>query len=169
MAHKGRPRTFRIPVHERILARTEKVTESGCWIWMGALNGNGYSKIATHTGPKIKRMRLCHRLMYEHLRGAIPFGLTLDHLCRVRCCVNPWHLEPVTHRENVLRGASVLAANARKAACPKCGGPYSVLPDMSWRLGGRCCRPCTATRKARYRRSRAAKRLSQEVLLGASA
>ena len=68
---------------------------SGCWLWAGADNGVGYGKY---------RGKYAHRVAYEAARGAIPEGMFLDHLCRVRCCVNPDHLEPVTNVENIRRG-----------------------------------------------------------------
>lgn len=68
---------------------------SGCWLWAGADNGVGYGKF---------RGKYAHRISYEMNRGPIPNGMHLDHLCRVRCCVNPSHLEPVTNAENARRG-----------------------------------------------------------------
>jgi hypothetical protein len=71
-----------------------------CWIWQRAINGAGY-------GAKWFAGKVCraHRVYYERLVGPIPAGLELDHLCRVRACVNPAHLEPVPGRENTRRGA----------------------------------------------------------------
>lgn len=68
---------------------------SGCWLWSGADNGVGYGKF---------RGRYAHRISWEMHKGPIPDGMHIDHLCRVRCCVNPEHLEPVTNRENARRG-----------------------------------------------------------------
>jgi hypothetical protein len=71
------------------------VSASGCWLWQGYLNADGYGSLGH---------RAAHRLYYERHVGAIPPGLTLDHTCGVRSCVNPDHLEPVTQGENVRRG-----------------------------------------------------------------
>src|SRR4051812_43428872 len=73
----------------------------GCWLWAGAKNDRGYPQVG-HEGRTV----YAHRLYYTLLVGAIPPGLDLDHLCRKRSCVNPQHLEPVTHAENVRRGAT---------------------------------------------------------------
>jgi hypothetical protein len=74
-----------------------------CWIWVGRLNRNGYGRVRTPEGEM-----MAHRTSYEAHVGPIPDGLLLDHVCRVRCCVRPSHLEPVTHRENTLRGKAQL-------------------------------------------------------------
>jgi hypothetical protein len=71
----------------------------GCWLWEGAINSQGYGNFWDGV-----RFVKAHRFAYECLIGEIPEGLTIDHLCRVRHCVNPSHLEPVTMRENFLRG-----------------------------------------------------------------
>ena len=75
------------------------VTESGCWLWISATDKDGYGVI----GVKGKQKR-AHRLSYELYIGKIPDGLCIDHKCRVRCCVNPSHLEAVTNGENIRRG-----------------------------------------------------------------
>lgn len=79
------------------------VTESGCWAWQGEMNRNGYGRV------RIKgRRMMVHRVLYERLVAPIREGLLLDHLCRNRNCCNPQHMEPVTPRENTLRGEAVL-------------------------------------------------------------
>lgn len=89
--------------HERILKRSETRDcgyETPCRIFLGATNqvrGYGYLTVA-------KKQVYTHRVMYEAFVGEIPKGLELDHLCRVRACCEPNHLEAVTHRENVRRG-----------------------------------------------------------------
>lgn len=73
----------------------------GCWMWHGKTNAEGYGLI--HAGGNVRRYLRAHRVVYEHLVGPVPDGLELDHLCRVKGCVNPAHLEPVTHKENSRR------------------------------------------------------------------
>lgn len=121
---------------------------SGCWLWMGTVNENGYGQFRLDG-----KMRRAHRVAYEAYKKAIPEGLTLDHKCRVRCCVNPDHLEPVTHEENCRRGGNSEATklgdfNRSKTACPK-GHPYNKENTMFRKNGnrgglgvGRVCRVC---------------------------
>jgi hypothetical protein len=84
--------------------------------------------------------------MYRHYIGEIPRGMTLDHICRNRDCCNPAHLEPVTVKENILRGDSLSARNARKTHChrghPLAGDNLSLPPS-----GGRKCKACGRERK----------------------
>lgn len=125
------------PVADRILAKVEKLTECGCWIFMGGLH-LGYGQVGVGSkADGTRRGTTAHRALYEALRGPVPPGLELDHLCRVRSCVNPDHLEPVTQQENNRRGMSLTAIHARKACCPRCGGAYRRYPN-----GTRYCRPC---------------------------
>lgn len=84
----------------------------GCWEWQGHCNASGYGGIHRNG-----RCRLAHRFVYELLIGPIPTGLSLDHLCRNRACVNPAHLEPATARVNILRGIGPTALNAQKTHC----------------------------------------------------
>lgn len=80
-------------------SKVEK-TES-CWIWLGYLNRYGYGQLQYDN-----KMYLAHRLAYELIKGQIKSNLDLDHLCHNRECVNPNHLEPVTHKENISRNES---------------------------------------------------------------
>lgn len=98
-------------IAQRIWAKVE-VDESGCWIFTGAKT-NGYGFVAAAD----RRMAYPHRVMYEVLVGPIPEGLDIDHLCRVRACCNPHHLEPVTRQVNLLRGETLTAAHKAGRDC----------------------------------------------------
>lgn len=80
------------------MAAKVAIAESGCWHWTGALNSRGYGCISIDA-----KVRLSHRVAYELTVGAIPPGLQLDHLCTIKSCCNPDHLEPVTGAENLRR------------------------------------------------------------------
>jgi hypothetical protein len=112
-----------VNIIERFEAKYIPVPFSGCWLWTGGLMPHGYGKFQIPT-DKGQRGLCAHRYAYETFRGPIPQGLTLDHSCRVRSCVNPWHLEPMTRGKNVLIGVGPTAINARKTHCPY-GHPYS--------------------------------------------
>lgn len=112
---------------------------SGCWLWTGTLNGNGYGEFYNGAGKK----HLAHRISYQHYIGTIPSGKILDHTCRVRCCVNPQHLEPVTNQENVLRGALL------KTHCPQ-GHPYSGDNLYLYKGKHRYCKTCIREHDARH-------------------
>lgn len=125
------------------------VTESGCWLWLGHTTRTGYGIGYFGSTPKIVQ---AHRYFYTAFKGEIPNGLTIDHLCRVRCCVNPDHMEAVPMRTNVLRGTSFSARNARKTMC-KNGHEFS--DDNTWTFTdkkGRVSRKCKECSKASFRR-----------------
>ena len=121
-----------------------KVDASGdCWEWTGGVQRQGYG-ITYVDGPQ----RVAHRWAWENLVGPVPDGLVLDHLCRNKRCVNPDHLEPITNRENILRGYGITARNARKTECIH-GHPLSGVNLFVWR-GDRLCRTCHRERQRRY-------------------
>lgn len=112
-----------------------------CWIWAGQTDGQGYGSVSIYVGNGRSTTQRAHRLMYENLVGPIPKGLVIDHLCRNHTCVNPKHLEPVTSGENVLRGISSPAMNARKTHCLR-GHPFDKKNTRITPVGGRKCRKC---------------------------
>lgn len=89
-------------------------TENDCWMWLGATTMDGYGRIRAG-GNSIR----AHRVTFTALYGPIPEGLTLDHVCGNRPCVRPDHLEPVTNKENILRGEGIASRNADKTHCPE--------------------------------------------------
>lgn len=129
------------PIPERMDAVTVVDESTGCWLWTGTMNSYGYGILIAGSGSKgTSKTLMAHRLSYERHVGPIPAGLDLDHLCRVRNCINPAHLEPVTRRENLLRGQTLPAANVAKTHCPQ-GHPYAGDNLGHWR-GTRVCRTC---------------------------
>jgi hypothetical protein len=141
----------RIPLRVRLLGKTFvdpqgpcPIDESPCWIWTGSRNRGGYGHIGINRVPA-----RTHRVAYELLRGPIPDGLQLDHLCRNRACLNPAHLEPVTNWENQLRGDTSRAANAAKTHCGR-GHEFDLLNTYFDPLGKRVCRICRRAAGRRY-------------------
>ncbi len=116
---------------EQFMQRVE--VGPGCWNWKGYKNRKGYGRIRW-SGRDLP----AHRLSYEFHVGAVPSGLTLDHLCRNTGCVNPRHLEPTTMKANILRGNGWAARNARKETC-RYGHPLVVV---AWERSRRQCLVC---------------------------
>lgn len=121
---------------DRFMAKVE-VDENGCWLWTAYRNPKGYGKFGFGGG---NRVVMAHRWAYGHFVGPIPVEHEIDHLCRVRSCVNPDHLEAVTHRVNLLRGDTVTAKHAATTHCPK-GHPYDDVNTAVYD-GSRQCRAC---------------------------
>ncbi len=100
---------------ERFEAKVDRVSSAtGCWLWTAQVDLHGYGQF--WADPETGGVK-AHRWSYEHFVGPIPDGLSLDHLCRNPPCVNPAHLEPVTTRENLIRGVGFPAQNVAKTHC----------------------------------------------------
>lgn len=127
-----------------------------CWLWTGHLSKpGGYGRLRDNRPGKSGSI-VAHRAAYELLVGPVPDGLVLDHLCRVRTCVNPAHLEPVTDRENVARGVGISVVNAAKTHCPK---DHEYTPEntvLANRGAARRCRTCVRETAQRDRDARKA-------------
>jgi hypothetical protein len=121
---------------ERFWRKVEK-TET-CWNWLGALNDAGYGRIGYNA-----KVGYAHRFAYELLVGPIPEGLTIDHLCRNRRCVNPDHLEPVTQGDNVRR-------RPFKTEC-KHGHAYDEKNTYVLTNGRPACRKCRVIQVRNWR------------------
>ena len=130
---------------ESFWARVSPEPNSGCWLWTGSWNSAGYGRVKLAGRDNLR----AHRITYTTLVGPVPPGLELDHLCRVRCCCNPAHLEPVTHRENLIRGIGPKLTKESRAAITHCpyGHEYTVANTrnaINSRSGypNRLCRAC---------------------------
>ena len=132
------------PPMERLMTRVDK-TSGECWLWTGYVTPDGYGRFR----PQGRKTRVVstHRWVYEQLVGPIPAGLTIDHLCRVRNCLNPAHMEPVEHRVNNARGTSPTAINARRTHCTH---GHELTPDnlYGW-PSRRNCKTCASAASRR--------------------
>lgn len=121
-------------ITDRFWSNVDKTED--CWLWTRPVYGPGYARFWDGESQV-----LAHRWIYEQIVGPIPTGLTIDHLCRVRHCVNPAHMEPVTNRENIMRGEGITAVRARQTHCPN--GHERSEANTYWRPNGtRYCRIC---------------------------
>lgn len=126
---------------------------TGCWNWTGYIEKEGYGQVWLKSEHGTRRP---HRIEYENKYGPIPSGMVLDHLCRNRSCVNPEHLEIVSHRENILRGEGITAQNAKKTQCLR-GHPFSGENlRTQFRKGKpeRVCKACQHLLKKAWRERR---------------
>jgi len=135
------------PTIDRVLARLGPYPGPGpCWLWPGSLTSSGYGKVKP--GPEGGTC-LVHRLTYLHMVGPVPDGLDLDHLCRVKACANPAHLDPVTRAVNLARGEH----NHRGKTHCKRGhaftpeNTYVSSKNATWRV----CAECQREASRRYR------------------
>ena len=143
----GWNRGLKKPVMERLLAKTIPVTESGCLIWLGATYRGGYGHIGVDG-----RMHKVHRIVFENGVGPIPDGYVINHVCSVRLCVRPEHLEAVSQRENVLHSnsRSIAKLHSDLTHCKR-GHPFSG-DNIYWWRGSRRCRICRLNHSQARRR-----------------
>lgn len=129
-----------------ILARCE-VNDDGCWLWLGQKQG-GYGR-TSYRG----RLWMVHRITYTEIRGEIPSGMQIDHLCMRTSCCNPDHLEVVTQSQNIRRGYATNVTISRQRAKTHCPADhaYSETNTYVWGNGYRQCRQCKREADRRWR------------------
>lgn len=123
------------PIEERLWDGIMPIPHCGCWIWMGPINTGGYGQIKK--GRRNEGKILTHRLSYELFKGRIPDHLQIDHLCRIRSCCNPDHLELVTGSENVKRGI----CGQKKKYCKR-GHEFTKENTVLTKRGVQMCKKC---------------------------
>lgn len=144
---RGKPLNW-MTLEDRLLYGVESHDEGECWIWKRNKR-DGYGRLK-HNGA----LANAHRVAYELWVGPIPEELQIDHLCRNRACINPAHLEPVTHAENMRRGATKGGALGPPPVT-HCKHGHEFTPENTgWcagdREGQRYCRKCAARRTRDY-------------------
>lgn len=139
-------------LQDRFWTKVDIVRNDECWNWTATLTGNGYGQFNVEGRPFKS-----HRVAYELSVGSIPEGKVLDHLCRNRACVNPAHLEPVTQRQNILRGDLEVSRQAvirywRERT--HCKNNHELTAENVYAAPGRPnSRACRACRREATRRS----------------
>lgn len=147
---KGKPSPLkgRGSSYDELLERFESKVEiliTNCWKWNGHIEENGYGRfgIGSHL------MVSAHRMSYILYKGPIDLGLTIDHLCKNKWCVNPNHLEPVTLKENLLRSNAITTINKNKQECDS-GHIFSLSNTYIRPVGSRDCRICHCIAQKKY-------------------
>lgn len=141
---------------DRIANKISINSVTGCWEWTACTTATGYGRVWNG-----ERSDWAHRVVYKVFRGSIPEDKVLDHLCRTRHCVNPEHLEPVTDRENTIRGDCPDVTRARHRAKRFCKRDHPLFGENVYLSpnGRRNCRKCHVIHKAAYEARKAAKLL----------
>lgn len=125
------------PWPERLWERIDFGDWFDCWLWTGTVNIKGYAVMWV---PDARNTLELHRIVYEMAGGVIPEGEHIDHLCRVKRCLNPLHMEPVSLVENVMRADNAATRNSAKTHCHR---GHEFTEENTYRHGRRrICRAC---------------------------
>lgn len=165
----GRGKTVTVPGNKFVARPREREDErfwryampepnSGCWLWIGSINRDGYAHFIVKENEAGVKFQRGARWSYSRFVGPIPEGKVIDHKCRVRCCVNPSHLECVSVWENTFRGEGPSAKNKRKVFCIRgheLGGNNIYVNEN----GGRTCKICLKMHTEEYRAAARARKL----------
>lgn len=154
MERLGRPPLSEEDYKNSLIERTERNVvvdwDTGCWLWSMGAYRNGYGRIRVRVNG-VRKTCVAHRVYYELYRGEIPKELELDHLCRNRICVNPWHLEAVPHAINSRRALGIWP-HSNRTHCKR-GHPYTPENLTNYR-GRNGCRACMNERSRSAYRNR---------------
>lgn len=134
-------------IFDRLMTKIVVSPDTACWHYTGYLNKAGYGLLPfLRDGMQVPHY--AHRVSYEAFRGPVPKGLQVDHLCRVRDCINPWHLEPVTPLENTRRSLVSVVQKARHARRTHCKHGHGFTKENTYiyvdknGVPARICRIC---------------------------
>lgn len=144
LTERQRALAARDEAKERFMRRVEQEPNSGCWLWSGQ-TVKGYGRVSLQS-----KEHMAHRISLEMFVGPIPAGAVVDHLCRTPLCVNPRHLEAVSHTENMRRGRNAL----RERTHCKNGHAYTEKNTRLTAQGHRLCRRCQVLASQRYQAQR---------------
>ena len=147
--------TAKTPPPERFWPKVNFDSGGDCWIWTASINPKGYGQFRVGTKPDGRAVVIhAHRFAYMDTVGSIPEGMELDHLCRVRACVNPMHLEPVTTRENQRR--SPISFVTIKGSRTHCANGHEWTEENTYWYSSRGGNPHRQCRQCKRDRRRAA-------------
>lgn len=155
MAYVAQSAFWEPRLQQRFLAKVRELP-SGCWEFIGSVVGRGYGSF--NAGRDVegnKRSMPAHVVSYRIFVGEVPVDLVLDHLCRLRRCVNPWHLEPVTQKVNIHRGQLARGVGIAVTHCPA-GHAYDEANTYIGPFNKRYCRACGRDATRRYLERKAA-------------
>ena len=152
---KANPRV-RKTAEQRFAEKYTVNAKTGCWEWIGVIQQNRYGKFAADGEV------MAHRWSYKHYRLPIPKGLEIDHLCRVRHCVNPWHMELVTHAENMQRSDCSGNGGLFNRDKTHCKHGHEFTPENTRITNDKGWRECIACRRLSSRKHKERVRLEQQ-------